>query len=132
MEIDRFDHIVLTVKDIDQTTRFYTEVLGMEQVTFGDNRKALTFGNQKINLHEQNNEFEPKAKFPTCGSADICFISKTDIESVKLEIEQKGINILEGIVQRTGAIGKLRSIYLRDPDGNLIEISSYEESYHDN
>lgn len=126
MEIERLDHIVLTVKDINRTVAFYTQVLGMEHITFGNNRSALAFGSQKINLHEKGNEFEPKAKSPTCGSADICFIAKTNIELVKSEIEAKGITILEGIVQRTGAIGKIRSIYLRDPDGNLLEISNYE------
>ena len=126
MRIERFDHIVLTVKDIDKTVRFYTEVLGMKMITFGENRKALTFGNQKINLHKKGKEFEPKAKVPTCGSADICFISNTKIETIKNEVEAKGIEIIEGIVSRTGAIGKIRSIYLRDPDENLIEISNYE------
>ena len=126
MRIERFDHIVLTVKDIDKTVRFYTEVLGMKMITFGENRKALTFGNQKINLHEKGKEFEPKAKVPTCGSADICFISNTRIETIKNEVEAKGIEIIKGIISRTGAIGKIRSIYLRDPNENLIEISNYE------
>ena len=126
MEIERFDHIVLTVKNIDKTVQFYTDILGMNVITFGDNRKALTFGNQKINLHEKGKENEPKAKVPTCGSGDICIISKTQIESVKSELEKKGIKIIEGIVSRTGAIGKILSIYLRDPDENLIEISNYE------
>ena len=126
MRIERFDHIVLTVKDIDKTVRFYTEVLGMKMITFGENRKALTFGNQKINLHEKGKEFEPKAKVPTCGSADICFISNTRIETIKNEVEAKGIEIIKGIISRTGAIGKIRSIYLRDLDENLIEISNYE------
>jgi len=126
VRIERFDHIVLTVKDIDKTVRFYTEVLGMKMITFGENRKALTFGNQKINLHEKGKEFEPKAKVPTCGSADICFISNTRIETIKNEVEAKGIEIIKGIISRTGAIGKIRSIYLRDLDENLIEISNYE------
>jgi len=126
VRIERFDHIVLTVKDIDKTVRFYTEVLGMKMITFGENRKALTFGNQKINLHEKGKEFEPKAKVPTCGSADICFISNTRIETIKNEVEAKGIEIIKGIISRTGAIGKIRSIYLRDPNENLIEISNYE------
>ncbi len=126
MKIERIDHIVLTVKDLNKTINFYTEILGMECITFGENRRALSFGNQKINLHEKGKEFEPKAKAPTCGSADICFITGTKIETVKSELEKKGVKIIEGIVSRTGAIGKIRSIYLRDPDGNLIEISNYE------
>jgi len=126
MKIERFDHIVLTVKKVDKTVQFYTDILGMNAVTFGDNRKALTFGNQKINLHEKGKEFEPKAKAPTCGSADICLIASTNIETIKNELEAKGVEIIEGIVSRTGAIGNIRSIYLRDPDENLIEISNYE------
>ncbi|MEM6319254.1 MAG: VOC family protein [Bacteroidota bacterium] len=126
MKIDRIDHIVLTVRDIEQTIQFYTEVLGMKAIVFGTGRKALTFGNQKINLHEKGKEFEPKANFPTCGSADLCFIATTKIEAIKAELANKEIEIEGGIVERTGAIGKIRSIYLRDPDDNLIELSNYE------
>ncbi len=126
MQIDRIDHLVLTVRDMDKTIRFYTKILGMEAITFGKKRKALTFGNQKINLHEKGNELEPKAKFPVCGSADLCLITVTDIGIVLSELENKGIEILDGIVSRTGAIGKIRSIYIRDPDENLIELSQYE------
>lgn len=127
MEVERLDHIVLTVNSIERTIKFYTDTLGMEHIIFGDNRSALTFGSQKINLHQKGNEFEPKAKAPTCGSADICFIAKTNIETCKNEIEKKGGLILGGILERTGALGEIRSIYLRDPDGNLIEISNYEK-----
>jgi len=126
MKIERIDHIVLTVQNIDKTIQFYTDILGMNLIVFGDNRKALTFGNQKINLHEKGKEFEPKASAPTCGSADICFIVSTEIDIIKKELEAKNIKIVEGIVLRTGAIGKIRSIYLRDPDKNLIEISNYK------
>ncbi|MEM1003354.1 MAG: VOC family protein [Bacteroidota bacterium] len=126
MKIDRIDHIVLTFRDIEQTIQFYTEVLGMKAIVFGTGRKALTFGNQKINLHEKGKEFEPKANFPTCGSTDLCFIATTKIEAIKAELANKKIEIEEGIVERTGAIGKIRSIYLRDPDDNLIELSNYE------
>jgi catechol 2,3-dioxygenase-like lactoylglutathione lyase family enzyme len=125
MEIQNIDHIVLTVADIDATVTFYTEILNFQVVTFGDNRKALTFGNQKINLHQKGHEFEPKAHEPTCGSADLCFISATDIEVVVEELKQKNIEIVEGIVDRTGALGKIRSVYFRDPDMNLIEVSTY-------
>lgn len=129
MKIDRIDHLVLTVKDIEQTIQFYTEVLGMKAIVFGAGRKALTFGNQKINLHEKGKEFEPKASIPTCGSADLCFITTTKIELVKLELEKRGIKIIEGIVERTGAIGRIESIYVRDPDNNLIELSYYKQNY---
>ncbi|KPH14565.1 VOC family protein [Chryseobacterium sp. ERMR1:04] len=125
MEIHHLDHLVLTVADIEKTVEFYTHILGFQVVTFGDNRKALTFGNQKINLHQKGHEFEPKAQHPTSGSADLCFISVTDIHDVLKELKQKNIEIIEGIVDRTGALGKIRSIYFRDPDENLIEVSNY-------
>lgn len=126
MKIDRIDHIVLTVKSIELTIQFYTEILGMEVITFGTGRKALIFGNQKINLHEKGKEFEPKANFPTCGSTDLCFITSMKIEAIKRELKNMKIEIIEGIVERTGAIGKIRSLYIRDPDNNLIELSNYE------
>ncbi|MFP3591013.1 VOC family protein [Chryseobacterium sp. SIMBA_038] len=125
MQIQNIDHIVLTVVDIEKTIEFYTHILGFQVVTFGDNRKALTFGNQKINLHQKGHEFEPKAEYPTAGSADLCFIATTDIHDVLEELKQKNIEIIEGIVDRTGALGKIKSIYFRDPDQNLIEISNY-------
>ncbi|EAP4062338.1 VOC family protein, partial [Salmonella enterica] len=115
----------LTVSDISTTIRFYEEVLGFSAVTFKQNRKALIFGAQKINLHQQEMEFEPKASRPTPGSADLCFITSTPINDVVSEILQAGISIVEGPVERTGATGEIMSIYIRDPDGNLIEISQY-------
>ncbi|EBM2200427.1 VOC family protein [Salmonella enterica] len=125
MIIDRIDHLVLTVSDISTTIRFYEEVLGFSAVTFKQNRKALIFGAQKINLHQQEMEFEPKVSRPTPGSADLCFITSTPINDVVSEILQAGIPIVEGPVERTGATGEIMSIYIRDPDGNLIEISQY-------
>lgn len=125
MIIDRIDHLELTVSDISTTIRFYEEVLGFSAVTFKQNRKALIFGAQKINLHQQEMEFEPKASRPTPGSADLCFITSTPINDVVSEILQAGISIIEGPVERTGATGEIMSIYIRDPDGNLIEISQY-------
>lgn len=125
MKIKSIDHLVLTVADIEKTVDFYTSILGFEVVVFGENRKALTFGNQKINLHQKGKEFEPKAEHPTCGSADLCFISETDIHEVLQELKEKNIEIIEGIVERTGALGKIQSVYFRDPDLNLIEISNY-------
>ncbi|EDA7815975.1 VOC family protein [Salmonella enterica subsp. enterica serovar Typhimurium] len=125
MIIDRIDHLVLTVSDISTTIRFYEEVLGFSAVTFKQNRKALIFGAQKINLHQQEMEFEPKASRPTPGSADLCFITSTPINDVVSEILQAGISIVGGPVERTGATGEIMSIYIRDPDRNLIEISQY-------
>ncbi len=125
MEIDRLDHLVLTVKDIGVTCEFYARVLGMQIVTFGEGRKALAFGSQKINLHEQGKEFEPKAARPTPGSADLCFITRTPLSQVIEHLQAQQVEILEGPVQRIGAMGALVSIYFRDPDWNLIEVSNY-------
>nr|WP_275984133.1 VOC family protein [Paenibacillus hamazuiensis] len=119
------DHFVLTVKNIEATCAFYTKVLGMEVVTFGAGRKALQFGQQKINLHEAGREFEPKANVPTPGSADVCFITETPIAEAARHIRENGGTIIEGPVERTGATGKIVSVYLRDPDLNLIEVSNY-------
>ncbi|MDM1364328.1 VOC family protein [Myroides marinus] len=126
MQIKNIDHIVLTVADIAKTIEFYTTVLGLELETFKENRKALKFGTQKINLHQKGNEFEPKALHPTTGSADLCFITTTPVEEVLLELKAKGIPIVEGIVDRTGANGLIESVYIRDPDNNLIELSNYK------
>jgi len=125
MKVDALDHLVLTVADLQRTIRFYTDILGMDEITFGNNRKALAFGDQKINLHECGNEFEPKAKTPCPGSADLCFISATPVEKWQSFLLSKGVPVEEGPVQRTGAKGPIRSLYIRDPDGNLIEISNY-------
>jgi len=127
MQIDRLDHLVLTVANIEATCSFYSQALGMQIVTFGKNRKALQFGQQKINLHEYGYEFEPKANYPTPGSADLCFIATTPLEVVIRHLESIGVSLLEGPVSRTGAIGLIDSIYMRDPDGNLIEVSNYVE-----
>lgn len=130
MEIDYLDHLVLTVQDIDATCAFYSRVLGMRVATFGSGRKALKFGNEKINLHEVGKEFEPKASRPTPGSADLCFITQTPIAEVIRHIRLFGIEIELGPVQRTGARGYMTSVYIRDPDQNLIEIANYlDEMY---
>jgi catechol 2,3-dioxygenase-like lactoylglutathione lyase family enzyme len=123
--ITHLDHFVLTVKDIPRSVAFYTKVLGMTEVVFGAGRTALSFGHQKINLHEQGKEFDPKAAHPTPGSADVCFISDTSIDSIISTLEIHGIEIVEGPVSRTGACGPILSVYFRDPDGNLVEISNY-------
>jgi catechol 2,3-dioxygenase-like lactoylglutathione lyase family enzyme len=122
--IDHLDHLVLTVANIDATVAFYTSALGMELVIF-DGRAALRFGQQKLNLHQAGNEFEPKAAHPTPGSADLCFITKTSLEDVISHLISKGYAIELGPVERTGAVGRMRSIYLRDADSNLVEISNY-------
>ena len=125
MQIDRIDHFVLTVRDIEATCEFYARVLGMQVVTFAGGRKALQFGRQKINLHEAGKEFEPKAMSPTPGSGDFCLITQTPLEDVIVHIRSCGIEIVEGPVHKTGAMGLIESVYLRDPDGNLVEVSNY-------
>lgn len=124
MQIERLDHLVLTVANIEVTCEFYTRVLGMEVVTFGINRKALAYGQQKINLHEYGKEFEPKAVLPTPGSADLCLISLTPMREIIRHLEDQQVTIIEGPAPRTGATGLIESVYFRDPDGNLIEVSN--------
>ncbi|WP_091371412.1 VOC family protein [Mucilaginibacter mallensis] len=125
MKINRLDHLVLTVKDIDATCAFYRDILRMEIETFQQGRKALKFGIQKINLHQYGHEIDPKAINPTPGSGDLCFIADTPIAEVVETLKTKGIAIETGPVERTGATGKIISVYLRDPDQNLVEISNY-------
>lgn len=128
MKITNIDHIVLTVKDVDQTVHFYESVLGMVKETFGEGRVALKFGNQKINLHQHCHEFEPKANEPVPGSEDLCFITETALEEAMAHVVSNRITILEGPVRRTGAIGSIVSFYIRDPDGNLIEVSNHTKN----
>jgi len=123
MKVDKIEHLVLTVCNIKATCEFYSRVLGMRTITFGS-RKALQFGEQKINLHEAGKELEPKALKPLPGSADICFITDIPLNAVTEHIKSYNVEVLEGPVTRTGAIGPIESIYIRDPDGNLIEISN--------
>lgn len=126
--IDRIDHIVLTTRDKDACVRFYTEVLGMELVRFrtpSEERLALSFGAQKINLHEWGREFTPRAHVAVPGSLDLCFIASVSVEEVMRKLQAHGIPILEGPVAKTGARGRIRSVYVRDPDLNLVEISVY-------
>jgi catechol 2,3-dioxygenase-like lactoylglutathione lyase family enzyme len=125
VRVDRLDHLVLTVASVEATVEFYTRVLGMEAVTFGPGRTALTFGSSKINLHQAGKEFEPKALRPTPGSADLCLIVDDDIAEVLAELAAAGVPVEEGPVERTGASGPIVSCYLRDPDHNLIELSNY-------
>ena len=124
MKLDSLDHLVLTVKDIEATAAFYERVLGMSTVSFGEGRKALAFGTQKINLHQHGKEFEPKAERPTPGSADLCFITSVPLDQVAEHFAKCNVLILEGPILRTGAMGPIVSLYIRDPDFNLIEISN--------
>ncbi|HEY3711272.1 MAG TPA: VOC family protein [Amycolatopsis sp.] len=125
MRIDRLDHLVLTVADVDATVVFYTRVLGMTEVTFKGGRKALAFGRSKINLHQAGQEFEPKARHPAPGSADLCLITTDTLDEVQDDLARAGVPVEEGPVERTGATGPILSVYFRDPDGNLIEVSRY-------
>ena len=127
MRIDRIDHLVLTVADVDRTADFYLRVLGMEPATFGDGRMALRFGSQKINLHQAGEEFEPKATHPTPGSADLCLVTDALPEEVADHLASQEVDLVEGPVGREGALGEMVSVYFRDPDGNLIEVSRYAE-----
>jgi catechol 2,3-dioxygenase-like lactoylglutathione lyase family enzyme len=124
INIEGIDHIVLTVENIEATCEFYGRILGMRVITFGGGRKALSFGRHKINLHEYGKEFEPKAEKPTTGSADLCFMTDVPVSDVIEHLTVNGIVILEGPVRRTGASGPIISVYFRDPDGNLIEVSN--------
>ena len=124
MKIQQLDHLVLTVRDIQTSIDFYTQVLGMLAISFSQNRKALKFGQQKINLHLAGNEFLPHANQPCPGSADLCFIVDSSIEDIQKELAEKNIAIESGPVERTGATHKLISVYIRDPDKNLIELSN--------
>jgi catechol 2,3-dioxygenase-like lactoylglutathione lyase family enzyme len=121
--IDHLDHLVLTTRDREACVRFYTQVLGMTLQTFGEGRTALRFGDQKINLHEYGRELEPKAHLPVPGSLDLCFIASVSLEEVQERLRAAGVKIVEGPVLRTGATTRIRSVYVRDPDLNLVEIA---------
>ena len=123
--IDHVDHIVLTTRDKDACIRFYAGVLGMKLESFSENRLALHFGSQKINLHEWGKEFTPRAHVAVPGSLDLCFIASTSLENVIEKLQASNIRIIEGPVKKTGAKGPMRSVYVRDPDLNLVEISVY-------
>jgi catechol 2,3-dioxygenase-like lactoylglutathione lyase family enzyme len=124
-QLDRLDHVVLTVASIEATEDFYTEVLGMEVLHTANGRHALAFGVQKINLHQRGHEYEPHAAHPSAGSADLCFVTESPIAEVAEYVTSMRVRIELGPVEREGALGKMQSIYLRDPDRNLIEISQY-------
>jgi catechol 2,3-dioxygenase-like lactoylglutathione lyase family enzyme len=125
MKIDSIDHVVFTVKDIKATCDFYTKVLGMEVVTFGEGRKALAFGSQKINLQQFGRESTLVADKPTSGSADICFVTSVPVSEVIAHLNSCGVRLVGGPVERNGAKGIMMSVYFRDPDLNLVEVSNY-------
>jgi catechol 2,3-dioxygenase-like lactoylglutathione lyase family enzyme len=127
MKIDSLDHLVLTVKDIDATCRLYEKVLGMETVIFSDNRKALSFGTQKINLQQLGRESTLRAEHPTSGSGDVCFVTSVALSDVIAHLKSCGVNPIAGPVERNGARGQMMSVYFRDLDMNLVEVSNYWE-----
>ena len=125
--IDRIDHLVLTVRDIEASCNFYTTVLGMEEISFGQERKPVTFGDQKINFQQVGIELEPKALRPTPGSGDLCFTTSRSMPEIIAHLNTYAAEIIEGPVNRAGAQGRITSVYIRDPDQNLIEIATYSE-----
>jgi catechol 2,3-dioxygenase-like lactoylglutathione lyase family enzyme len=124
--IERLDHLVLTVADIEATVAFYECALDMRRERFGEGCVALRFGEQKLNLHQAGREFDPKALRPTPGSADLCFIASVPLQTIQAALARANVTVEEGPVQRTGALGPIRSLYFRDPDGNLLEVSVYD------
>lgn len=128
VKVERIDHIVLTVEDVQRTVQFYVTVLGMEEKTYGQNFKTLAFGNQRINLHEKGMNAPLKAKHPTPGSGDICLVTTSPMSEVVTHLKKHGVAIEEGPIEREGALGRMESVYFRDPDHNLIEISVYPDS----
>jgi catechol 2,3-dioxygenase-like lactoylglutathione lyase family enzyme len=124
VRVQRIDHVVLTVADIERTIAFYERVLGMTAVSFGDGRRALAFGDQKLNLHQAGREFVPKAARPTPGAIDLCFTTDVPLDEVAAHLRSCSVETLLGPVDKTGARGSLRSLYFRDPDGNLVEVSN--------
>ena len=126
--IDRVDHFVLTVRDVEATCTFYERVLGMTPVTFSGGRRGLAFGRQKINLHQAGREFEPKAARATPGSGDFCLIATVALDAVIAHLVACGVPLLQGPVAKTGALGPMQSVYFRDPDGNLVEVSVYDQA----
>ena len=124
MKVSKLDHFIITANNLEKTIDFYSRILGMEQQTYSDGRKALIFGDQKINLHEAGKEFKPHAQNPLPGSADLCFITRTPMQQVISHLTTCNVSIIEGPLEKSGASGPLLSIYIRDPDNNLIEIAN--------
>lgn len=126
LTVDRLDHLVLTVRDVAATVTFYERALGMEHRTFADGRNALHFGTSKLNLHVAGDEIAPHAATPAPGSADLCFVTARPIVEVAAHLERCDVPIEVGPVARVGALGDMHSVYVRDPDGNLVEIAQYD------
>ncbi|WP_319381608.1 VOC family protein [Thiomicrorhabdus sp.] len=124
LKISHIDHLVLTVKSIPKTVEFYHSVMGFEVVTYNKGRIALRFGRQKINLHALGKEIEPKACTPCPGAADLCFFTETEMDTILMHLDRHGVKVELGPVQRTGANGPICSVYIRDPDHNLVEIAN--------
>jgi catechol 2,3-dioxygenase-like lactoylglutathione lyase family enzyme len=124
--IDRIDHVVLTVADVERTLAFYARVLGMKPVAFGAGARALHFGNQKFNVHPVGRDDTVVARNPTPGAVDVCLVTRTPVAEVVAHLKAEGVPIEEGPVPRTGAVGPITSVYFRDPDGNLVEVSAYD------
>ena len=127
MRINRLDHFVLTVASVEDTIDFYSRVLGMEPVTFAGGRRGLGFGQQKINLHPADNPYTPRAETALPGTGDFCLIAETPMPDIIAHLKSEGVEIMEGPVAKTGALGSITSVYFRDPDQNLVEISVYDE-----
>jgi catechol 2,3-dioxygenase-like lactoylglutathione lyase family enzyme len=125
MKVQRLDHLVLTVRNIELTCEFYIRVLGLDVVRFADGRTSLHFEEQKINLHEVGHELEPKAQHPVPGSADLCFVTQAPSTEIASHLEQLKVEIEQGPVSRQGACGPMTSFYMRDPDANLVEVATY-------
>ena len=128
ISIERIDHFVITVSDIDKTINFYKRVLGMSVIAFANDRKALRFGNQKINIHQAGKEVKPNAQNAAIGTADVCFISDRTLETVQNHLQSEHIHIEYGPIEQHGAVGIMDSVYFRDPDGNLIEVGVYRST----
>lgn len=126
MQITRIDHLVLTVRDVEATCAFYERALLLEPIRFEGGRRALRFGDQKINLHPAGASFQPHARYPTPGSGDLCFVTTTPLAEVQEHLEHAGVVLALGPVARTGALGPMTSVYFYDPDGNLVEVTVYD------
>lgn len=128
MHVTGIDHLVLTVENVEATCAFYGDVLGATVSSFGpENRTAVQFGEQKINLHEAGTEFDPHARAPTPGSGDLCLVSELAVEEILKDLDKHGAETVEGPVKKHGARGPMQSVYVRDPDGNLVELASYTQ-----
>lgn len=127
MDLTGIDHLVLTVSDVERTCEFYERVLGAEPITFAGGRRGLRVGDQKLNLHPAGDEYEPRATVAEPGTDDFCLLTETPVEAVAADLREAGVELVEGPVEKVGARGPMDSVYLRDPDGNLVEVARYRE-----